>query len=58
MVGLPVTAICRRIEWVAQRPGRFFAVLLLAALVLHSSPGHIVLNWLAVPMHWLGWLLV
>jgi hypothetical protein len=56
-VGLPVTAVCRRIEWVAQRPGRFFAVLLLVELVIRSGPGHAVLHVLSVPLHLLGGLL-
>ena len=55
--GLPVTALCRRIEWVAQRPGRFFAVLLLFELIAHSAPGQLVIHWLGVPLHWLAWLI-
>lgn len=56
LVGLPTTWLCRRTEWISQRPGRAFAVLLIVKLAAHSGPGQIVLQWLGVALHWLAWL--
>lgn len=57
LVGLPVTAFCRRLEWVAQRPGRFLTVLVLFELLARTSYGRIALHWLALPLRGLAWLL-
>jgi hypothetical protein len=56
LVGLPVTWLCRRIEWISQRPGRTFAVLVVVKLAAHTGPGQFVLEWLGVALHWLAWL--
>ncbi|MEN3308826.1 MAG: hypothetical protein V7603_5028 [Micromonosporaceae bacterium] len=56
VIGLPITAACRRIEWVAQRPGRFLTVFALFVLVARSSWGHTALYWLATPLRGLAWL--
>ena len=56
VVGLPITWLCRRIEWISQRPGRTFAVLVVVKLAAHSGPGQFVLEWLGVALHWLAWL--
>lgn len=56
VIGLPITAACRRIEWVAQRPGRFLTVFTVFVLVARSSWGHTALHWLAMPLRALGWL--
>jgi hypothetical protein len=57
LVGLPVTAVCRRIEWIAQRPGRFITVFVLVKLLAHTSYGHIALHWLGKATRVLAWLL-
>lgn len=56
VIGLPITAACRRIEWVAQRPGRFLTIFTLFVLVARSNWGHTALHWLALPLRGLGWL--
>ncbi len=43
LVALPVTAVCRYIEWICQRPGRALPVFLLWKLLITTGPG----PWLA-----------
>ncbi|MEV4212630.1 hypothetical protein [Micromonospora sp. NPDC049662] len=56
LIGLPITAICRRLEFVAQRPGRLITVLVVFVLVGRSTYGHTALSWIATPLGWLAWL--
>jgi hypothetical protein len=39
LVGLPVTTVCRYVEWIAQRPGRAIPVFLLWKLLITTGPG-------------------
>ena len=39
LIGLPVTVVCRYVEWTAQRPGRAIPVYLLWKLLISTGPG-------------------
>ncbi|WP_123678926.1 hypothetical protein [Couchioplanes caeruleus] len=39
LVGLPVTVVCRYVEWIWQRPGRAIPVYLLWKLLISTGPG-------------------
>jgi hypothetical protein len=60
VIGLPSTVACRYIEWIVQRPGRLLTVLLIAAVLYRTPPGHWVahtigrvLQFLSHPLTWL-----
>jgi hypothetical protein len=39
LVGVPVTTVCRYVEWIGQRPGRAIPVFLLWKLFISTGPG-------------------
>ena len=45
LIGLPVTVVCRCVEWTVQRPGRLLTVLLIYVVLAHTTPGRWLLPW-------------
>ncbi len=59
LVALPVTAVCRYAEWIAQRPGRALPVFVVWKLLISTGPGpwlagHVIRPVLALA----GWVLL
>lgn len=50
LAGLPVTVICRYVEWIVQRPGRALVVFALVKLLLSTGPGPWVADHLIRPV--------
>lgn len=50
LAGLPVTVICRYVEWIVQRPGRSLVVFALVKLLLSTGPGPWVADHLIRPV--------
>ncbi|WP_433732562.1 hypothetical protein ACQP2Y_46740 (plasmid) [Actinoplanes sp. CA-051413] len=50
LVSLPVTVVCRYVEWIAQRPGRAIPVYLLFKLLISTGPGPWVADHLIRPV--------
>lgn len=58
-VSLPVTAVCRYIEWVAQRPGRALPIYGLWRLLLATDAGHwLAANLVHPALAAIGWALL
>lgn len=56
---LPVTAVCRYVEWVAQRPGRAIPIYGLWRLLLATDAGHwLAANLVHPALAALGWALL
>jgi len=59
LIGIPVTAVCRYVEWIAQRPGRAVPVLLLVKLLAQTSYGSWAITYLFAPVaHAAAWVLL
>ena len=57
LVGLPVTVVCRYVEWIAQRPGRAIPVFVLWKAFISTGAGPwIVQNLLAPVGRVAGWI--
>ena len=57
MVGLPITVVCRYIEWIAQGPGRAITAFGLWWLFINHGPGPWVADHIIRPLGTLlGWL--
>ncbi len=59
LVGLPVTVVCRYVEWIAQRPGRAVPVFVLWKLLISTGPGPWVADHIIRPvLGVLAWVLL
>lgn len=58
-VSLPITAVCRYVEWIAQRPGRALPVFGVWKLLILTGPGPAVADTVIRPaLAFLAWVLL
>jgi hypothetical protein len=59
LISLPITVVCRYVEWIAQRPGRALPVYLLWKLLISTGPGPWVADHIIRPvLGALAWVLL
>ncbi len=59
LVGLPITVVCRYVEWIAQRPGRAIPVAVLVKVAALTTPGAWAVDNILTPVaHAAAWILL